>query len=287
MIERRVVGDLDISLPTGIPLRLVLLESWGVKVGCRIDKNVFDAAHWLGTGLITLSSVVRIDQPQPINTPKWGADNLNDSQAYQQFYGHRKWYNKLWLSERMGYAAGPAGMRPPVPGRYICRPICNLNGMGLGATFMYVSTGDELPPGHFWSESFNGVHRTIDFENNDGVWNQSRCSIGIKSTTNSFVFDRWVRDNDFDFDLPQFFDDILIHQYSYKIPVINIELIDDKIIEVHLRGSPDPDKDIVIPIFDREKISEWKRMGLNWVPDPEDAGGWLHTPRLGFMVSRS
>jgi hypothetical protein len=92
-------------------------------------------------------------------------------------------------------------------------------------------------------------------------------------------FSRWEKD-DFDFNLPQFFIDLA------DVKHINIEIIGDKIIEVHLRPNPDPvEYDEFIPVWNDKNLIESKiSEGYRWVKDTDDADGQLELPRSGFLV---
>lgn len=213
---------------------------------------------------------------------------FDDETAWVTYPAHRKYFNKLWLSERLGYTCGPAGVAPPKPDVYIVRPIYNLVGMGLGAKEIRLAPGDEdcLEPGYFWCEKFEGVHRSIDYNiipNNR--LEQKSCFVGEK-TDNQFVFKRWYRDNTFKFDPPDLLHDIFNHDESYTINQCNIEIIDNKVIEVHLRGSPDPDYDEFIPVFEGipPAIPEHRIKKYKFIEDNESGGGWLKPKRLGFYV---
>ena len=65
-------------------------------------------------------------------------DPIDDTIAWEQYPNYRTWFNKLWLSEKLGYQCGPAGVGVPKKGNYIVRPIYNLMGMGLDAKIMYL-----------------------------------------------------------------------------------------------------------------------------------------------------
>jgi hypothetical protein len=65
-----------------------------------------------------------------------------DIEAYQKYPGLRYWFNKLWLSEQLGYYCGPAGIAPQISGMYIVRPIMNLTGMTANAKLKYIFAGD-------------------------------------------------------------------------------------------------------------------------------------------------
>jgi hypothetical protein len=68
--------------------------------------------------------------------------------------------------------------------------------------------------------------------------------------------------------------------------VINVEFIDEKPIEVHLRTSPDPNYGELIPIWSGEEhlIDKYTKMGYSYIESHDHANGFLKQPRLGFMV---
>jgi hypothetical protein len=80
---------------------------------------------------------------------------LDDSVAYDKYPHHRNWYNKLWLSEKLGYRCGPAGVNVLFDEEYIVRPVMNLEGMGAGAKTVKMDPYEyiTIPPGHFYSFS--------------------------------------------------------------------------------------------------------------------------------------
>jgi hypothetical protein len=218
---------------------------------------------------------------------------IYDSDAYLAYPAHRKYFNKLWLSEQLGYDCGPAGVAPSQKGNYIVRPIYNLYGMGLGAFEMELGPddADKLDPGTFWCEKFEGTHRSIDFgwkETHTTNWSygQRSCFVGVRSTNPLVSFSKWYRDNDFRLAIPPLLHDIMHHTESYRIERWNIEAIDDKIIEVHLRGSSDPDYDEVIPVFEGVGVSmpEHRIKQYKFIKDKEDCGGKLFPKRKGFYV---
>lgn len=206
-----------------------------------------------------------------------------DEDAWIAYPSDRKYFNKLWLSEKLGYLCGPGGIAPPKNGRYIVRPIYNLYGMGLGAKELELGPDDwsAVDPGYFWCEKFEGTHRSIDYSWDGHSIVQGDCFVGEKSD-NQFVFKRWYRDNNFNFDLPQFVQSIFDGDCKY----INIEVIGEKIIEVHLRRTPDPDYDEFIPVFEGVSINipEHRIKKYKFIKDEEDCDGRLHPKRLGFYV---
>ena len=159
-------------------------------------------------------------------------------------------FDKLLLSKKLGYVCGPRGVDVPSPGVYVTRPCVNITGMGIGASFTYLSgeTDYEMPAGYFWSEVFKGAHLSIDYI--DGK--QVLAVRGYKSPRNPlWKWSRWVKVS-YDFVLPPFLQ-ALAEKYKY----MNVELIGGKIIEVHLRLNPDWISDDVlevIPVFRGDTI---------------------------------
>jgi hypothetical protein len=69
------------------------------------------------------------------------------------------------------------------------------------------------------------------------------------------------------------------------IKIINIEFKDNKVIEVHLRNSPDPQYDHIIPTWtSSERNDRLTKDGYKWISDYDDADGQLSDPRTGFWV---
>ena len=206
---------------------------------------------------------------------------MNDAQAYRKYPDLAHWYNKLWFSERMRYDCGPSGLAPTVSGWYVVRPIINMSGMGAGAKKVWIEAGDvtKVPLGYFWCEWFDGRQYSLTYEWKDYWWNAVSSWEGIKDEENLIKFHRWER-SDY---LPEI--DIIFHDLS-KVRKINVEFIEDKPIEVHLRTSPNPDYDILVPIWFGEEymVDKYEKLGYSYISAYENADGFLDTPRIGFMV---
>lgn len=208
---------------------------------------------------------------------------MNDIQAYQSYPHLRHWYNKLWLSEQLGYNCGPASIAPAVSGLYIIRPIMNLSGMGVGAKKIWIDAGDysKVPPGYFWCEWFEGNQYSVTYQWKDYTsgWHAISCWQGIKEDDNLSKFTKWLKT---DFYPPI---GIMFHELA-DIEKINIEYIGDKIIEVHLRTSPDPDYNELIPVWkgDEEVVDKYTKIGYDYIISYDDAEGFLDLPRVGFLV---
>lgn len=205
-----------------------------------------------------------------------------DVQAYRAYPGLRHWFNKLWLSEEMGYECGPAGTAPTRSGLYVVRPIMNLVGMSVGATGIWIHKDDfrRVDPGYFWCQWFDGQQISVDYEWT-GQWTPVSCWEATVDVEHLYKFKKWVRSDQYP-ELGLMFQEIA----EYNVPRINVEFIDGKPIEVHLRGTPDPDYDELIPIWQGEekKVVIFNELGYDYISDYDDADGRIPKPRIGFMV---
>ena len=160
----------------------------------------------------------------------------DDMLAYQLYPNHSWIYNKLLICKTQGLEHGPHGVMPskfPV----FSKPIYNLRGMGAGIRVIH--NLDELEhhciPGHMWMPLLEGEHVSSDVAiiNGEPVW--WRHTIGKPLGDGTFDYwtilaeprpeiegycGRWLQDN--------------LRGYT---GIINLETIDGKIIECHLRLS--------------------------------------------------
>jgi hypothetical protein len=159
----------------------------------------------------------------------------------------------------------------------------NLSGMGVGAKKVWIDAGDhsKVPPGYFWCEWFYGNQYSVTYEWQDyyNGWKSISCWQGVKEDDNLSKFIKWIR-TDF---YPNI--GIMFHELA-DLDKINIEYIEDKIIEVHLRTSPDPDYNELIPVWkgDEEVVDKYIKMGYSYITNYDDAEGFLDLPRVGFLV---
>jgi len=206
---------------------------------------------------------------------------MNDCDTWFKFPQHRKWFNKLYVAETFNYNCGPCGVKPNKSGKYVVRPIYNLSGMGLGARVEYIEAGglSKVPVGHFWCEYIEGNQYSVTYTYENGHWKLNSSFIGINKEDNLSKFSIWKRSNFY----PEFPDKITGLE---DVGLVNIEFKGDNPIEVHLRGSPDPDYDIFVPIWEGEdfRIEELEKEEYSFVESFEDADGFLDVPRIGFMV---
>ena len=210
---------------------------------------------------------------------------MEDFQAWQAYPHMRMWFNKLHLSEHLGYACGPGGVPPSKSGYYCVRPTYNINGMGVGARKQWIEAGDTsgVEPGYFWCEWFDGDQYSITYEVEDlFALKQKSCFQGERDESNLYRFKRWVR-SDKVFTPPPSLEEVFALS---GVDVVNVEIINDKIIEIHLRDTPDPDYDELIPIWSDEVylVDIYKKIGYTWIEATDDSDGLLPIYRLGFMV---
>jgi hypothetical protein len=206
---------------------------------------------------------------------------MHDYEAYNKFPQHRKWFNKLWLSEKLDYYCGPAGIAPNISQYYIVRPIMNLSGMSLNASKTFIESGDlsKVQPGYFWCEFFEGKQHSVSYQYSNSSWLPFSSYEGFRDEENLYKFKKWIK-TDWYIELPNFIDELK------DVSIINVEFIDNKIIELHLRDTPDPLYNELIPIWESNKnmIDKYVKIGYNYIDNYDDADGFLKNPRLGFMI---
>lgn len=138
--------------------------------------------------------------------------------------------DKLILSKKLGYLCGPAGIAPPVPGNYVVRPIMNLKMMSVGARIQYLDS-DSIPDGYFWCELFSGRHLSFDYQYGVGP---TLAAEGFRSDpTRLDRFSRWTKINH-KFVLPA-----VLQTVANRYRWFNVEVIGDRVIEVHFRYNDD------------------------------------------------
>jgi len=176
---------------------------------------------------------------------------INDSDVWINCPTEHLWiYDKLILAKKLNYSAGPAGICVPKASWYVVRPITNCRMMGLGAYRAWlVPDKDIIPDGYFWCEWFSGRHITIDYN----FGQQGLTAEGIKFTNSLNRFSSWEKVN-YPYKLPD-----CLQQIADVSEWLNIELIDGKIIEAHLRYNDDfsgHNGSIIWPVWADKKISQ-------------------------------
>ena len=199
---------------------------------------------------------------------------MTDGEAWQAYPKLRWMYDRLQLSQALGYECGPAGTLPPRPGMWFVKPIINLNGMGVGAHAQVYDGGPVFPicPGSFWMPHFAGRQLSIDFKRMSYGWD-AELTVECISRNNRPVEWRKVT---YRSEFP-----VLISPGGTDIPYLNVEMIGSNMIEVHLRRNCDfdarPEASSAFPVWDGEQVP------VDMIFDPEDADGFLVPRRLGFV----
>jgi hypothetical protein len=198
--------------------------------------------------------------------------HLDSQEEWNAIHPDDLWvYNKLFLSQKLGYVSGPVGVPVPKPEFYIVRPMFNLLGMGRFARLEWIHKyTDEFHPSEFWCEFFDGDHISVDFYQKSPVL----TVLGTRRPENPlYKWSRWEKvENNLEF--PEILKD-LKGNYEY----INCEFIGNHLIEVHFRQNPDfrYGNDIAIPVWNDEK--ERKYENLEFIEDSD----YL---RKGFFVEK-
>lgn len=155
--------------------------------------------------------------------------------------------DKLILAKTLGYKCGPASVPPHQAGEYIVRPCVNFKMMSAGAYVTYLSPDSyDIPDGYFWCERFTGRHLSFDYN----YGKQILAVEGFRNDPNKLNrFSKWQKIDEI------FFAPKKILDIAAKYEWFNIEVIGDKIIEVHFRYNDDfknHNSDIIIPIWKEE-----------------------------------
>lgn len=209
---------------------------------------------------------------------------MEDWEAWQ-LYPHHQWvFNKLLLSQRLGYVCGPTPMPVSQAGEYCVRPIYNLGGMSAGARILWLEPGHvlELPPSHFWCERFVGTQYSVNY-----VWQQDHfepqhTSIGENSPEAVYRFERWTVTDHQHHVLPEWINDFA------DVCNINIEFIEDRIVEIHLRHGedfPDGATELLCVYEDSDPgwVDHMVSEGWQFAADRVDAEKNIPVARLGML----
>ena len=171
---------------------------------------------------------------------------IGDADVFDSISVEDLWcVDKLILSKKLGYICGPAGILPPCPAQYVVRPIMNLKMMSRGASIQYLDS-DSIPDGYFWCEVFTGRHLSFDYF-------QGIQTLAVEGFRNDPLrldrFNKWTKIDE-TFKLPKILQDIA-DRYEW----FNVEVIGDKVIEVHFRYNDDfanHNASTIIPVWKDE-----------------------------------
>ena len=158
----------------------------------------------------------------------------DDEHAYELYPEHRWIYNKLLICDTQGLAGAPHGVPPPgFP--VFSKPIYNMHGMGVGGRLIH---GDDelaanMHAGHMWMAAMEGEHVSSDVVVIGGEPQWWRHTIG--TPLGEGVFDYWTVLAEERPELEAYCGAWLRRNLRGYSGAVNMETIDGKIIEVHLR----------------------------------------------------
>jgi hypothetical protein len=195
---------------------------------------------------------------------------MDDITAWQTVDEEDLWiFDKSILSKKLGYISGPTGVPVPRRDRYIVRPCVNLLGMGLGAEFLEIENdNDHLPAGYFWCEVFDGRHISVDY-----IYGEPTLTVeGFREQDSPlWRFSKWQKINY----CPTIPDQLKFLTTKYK--TVNIEFIDGKVIEIHLRHNSDFSygNSVAIPLWEDQQDVVYENLRFVEARDYK---------RLGFYI---
>lgn len=205
---------------------------------------------------------------------------MYDSDAWALYPQHHKWFNKLYIAELEGYSCGPSGVAPTTSAEYIVKPTYNLSGMGIGARVVYINAGDcsKVEPGYFWCEYLEGNHYSVTYQWTN-YWKPLHTYQGFNEKQDLTKFLKWVKVAN-SIPAPDYLSCLS------DVPIINVEYKDSKPFEIHLRGTPDPAVNEMIPIWKSNvnSIESYVKQGYFFIESFDDANSMLVDSRLGFMI---
>lgn len=160
----------------------------------------------------------------------------NDFDAWKDVKDYNFVYNKLWIAQSQNIECGPMGIEPdnfPI----IFKPIINLYGMSRG--FQIINDLNEyyfyLKDGLFWMKYLEGKFYCIDMIIVKGEIKFYSCLQSFPNKDGSFKYHESLPDYKLSKKIINWIETNLIDYTG----CFNIEVIDDKIIEAHLRFNGD------------------------------------------------
>ena len=166
--------------------------------------------------------------PADVNIP------TEDADAWLWQPRHRWVYDKLAVALSQRIEAAPHGVAPtafPI----FSKPIVNLRGMGTDSRAILSAAAYQaaMTPGHFWMELLTGEHVSSDAAVLDGVPAWWRHAVGIPGQGGTF--DHWIVEAARRPALEAYCGGWIARHLAGYTGMVNLETIDGRIIEVHLR----------------------------------------------------
>jgi len=161
---------------------------------------------------------------------------INDIEAWKKYRDFHHIYNKIWIAESQNIPCGPMGLYPenyPI----IFKPIINL--FGMSRSFKIIKDKKEydkyLQDGLFWMDYLSGIHYCIDIILLNGKIKFYSCLQSFPYTEGTFKYHESIPE----YQLPEHIIIWVEKHFQNYTGCVNIELIDNKIIEAHLRLNGD------------------------------------------------
>lgn len=158
----------------------------------------------------------------------------DDADAWRWYPRHRWIYNKLLIAASQGIECAPHGIGPthfPV----FSKPVINLEGMGVGSRVLCNQQDYELhlSAGHMWMTLLSGEHISSDAAVAAGKVQDIRHAKGI--SLGGGLFDYWIIEADPRPSLEAYLLGWIEEHLRGYTGMVNLESIDGRIIEAHLR----------------------------------------------------
>jgi hypothetical protein len=168
--------------------------------------------------------------PPGINIP------TEDCDAWLWYPEHRWVYDKIAIAHSQGLEAAPHGVTPshfPV----FSKPITNLRGMGIASRVLHSANeyAQWLTPGHMWMTRLEGRHVSSDAVIVEGEPRWWRHVTGAPSRDGTF--DYWMVHAGPEDAIEEYCGAWIRAHLAGYTGILNIETIDGRMIEVHLRMS--------------------------------------------------
>ena len=158
----------------------------------------------------------------------------NDFDAWSKIKEYNFIYNKLWIAQSQNIESGPMGIEPnsyPI----IFKPIINLFGMSRG--FKVINDENEynlyLKDGLFWMKYLIGNFYCIDLIIVNGLIKFYSCLQSFPNNDGTFKYHESLPDYILSDNIKIWIGKI----FKNYTGCFNIEVIDNKIIEAHLRSA--------------------------------------------------
>jgi hypothetical protein len=158
----------------------------------------------------------------------------DDADAWRWYPEHRWIYNKLLVAESQGIECAPHGVEPthyPV----FSKPIVNLEGMGIGSRTLWSRRDYDAhaSAGHMWMRLLGGEHISSDAAVIGGKVHEMRHAQGLSLPGG--LFDYWIIEAERRPTLEAYIGAWIEAHLAGYTGMVNLESIDGRIIEVHLR----------------------------------------------------